>query len=317
MTFPLNVHARPALVTLALPLSLGLALSAQADDATLDFGVPAWPGITVKTAIAEQLLAPLGYETASHELGLQVIYQGLDSGDIDVFLGGWMPAQREMYEPRQESGTIVNVANNVDGAQMTLAVPVYTYEQGIQSFADLDENRELFEGRIHGFGAGSAASEILEEAIDEDVWGLGDWRLVDTSEVGMLSAVRDAISREEAIVWVGWTPHWMNLEMPMRYLDDPENLFGENNGESDVLTLMRSDFAEAHPELATFFEQFTFASEEQSWMIQEFGREERDAEAVAEEWIRDNAERVEAMLEGVTSRDGEPGWEAVRSEMAL
>ena len=120
--------------------------------------------------------------------------------------------------------------------------------------------------------------------MDNDTWGLGDWSLVDTSEVGMLSAAQDAISREEAIVWVGWTPHWMNLELPMRYLEDPENLFGENNGESDVRTLLRSDYADAHPALVTFFEQFNFTAEEQSWMIQAFGQEERDLTEVAQHY---------------------------------
>nr|WP_224750096.1 ABC transporter substrate-binding protein [Halomonas sp. ML-15] len=294
-----------------------LALPTQADDGTLNFGVPAWPGITVKTEIAEQLLAPLGYDTRTHELGLQVVYQGMDSGDIDVFLGGWMPAQREMFDPREADDRLRAVANNVDGAQMTLAVPEYLYEQGIQSFADLDANHEQFNGQIHGFGAGSAASEILEDAIANDTWGLGDWRLVDTSEVGMLSAAQDAISREEAIVWVGWTPHWMNLELPMRYLDDPQDLFGENNGESDVLTLMRSDYAEANPELVAFFEAFTFSAEEQSWMIQEYGQQDRDLEEVAGEWIRDNAERVEAMFAEVNDRDGQPAWPQVEAALEL
>ncbi|WP_163559390.1 ABC transporter substrate-binding protein [Halomonas sp. NO4] len=298
-------------------LAVGLAANATADDATLDFGVPAWPGITVKTEIAQQLLEPLGYDSRRHDIGLQVIYQGLESGDIDVFLGGWMPAQREMFEPLEANGAIQSLANNVDGAQMTLAVPEYLYEAGIQSFADLDENRERFEGQIHGFGAGSAASEILHGAIDDDAWGLGDWQVVDTSTVGMLSAARDAISREAPIVWVGWTPHWMNLELPMRYLDDPQDLFGANNGESDVLTLMRGDYAEAHPNLATFFSQFTFSAEEQSWMIREYGQEERDVAVVAEQWIRDNAARVEAMLAEVSDRDGEPAWPAVREALSL
>ncbi|CAM3531157.1 ABC transporter substrate-binding protein [Halomonas lysinitropha] len=312
----MSVSLNRALLTrtsLALPLALGFAGTTQADDATLHFGVPSWPGITVKTEIAEQLLEPLGYDTSSQELGLQVIYQGLESGDIDVFLGGWMPAQRDMFVPREESGAIVNVGNNVDGAQMTLAVPEYIYDQGIQSFADLDENRELFDGQIHGFGAGSAASEILNAAIDDDVWGLGDWSLVDTSTVGMLSAAQVAISREEPIVWVGWTPHWMNLELPMRYLDDPKDLFGENNGESDVLTLIRGGYAQANPNLVTFFEQFTFSAEEQSWMIREFGQEERDAREVANDWINENAERVETMLSDVTHRDGEAAWPIIEA----
>ncbi|CAM0556603.1 MULTISPECIES: ABC transporter substrate-binding protein [Halomonadaceae] len=308
-------HLKPLASGIALATTALFASAAHADDQTLDFGVPAWPGITVKTAIAEQLLNPLGYETSTQEIGLQVIYQGIESGDIDAFLGAWLPAQREMFNPRKESGVLIDVANNVDGAQMTLAVPEYLYESGIQSFADLDENREQFEGEIYGFGAGSAASEILHNAIDNDTWGLGDWQVVDTSEVGMLSAARDAISREEPIVWVGWTPHWMNLELPMRYLEDPEDLFGENNGESDVLTLLRSDYAEATPNVVTFFEQFTFSAEEQSWMIQAFGQEEQDLADVAEQWINDHPERIEAMLADVTTTDGDPAWPVIEAQL--
>lgn len=299
----------------ALMASALLASTAQGDDQTLDFGVPAWPGITVKTEIAEQLLNPLGYETRTQEIGLQVIYQGMESGDIDVFLGAWLPAQREMFTPRKASGVLIDVANNVDGAQMTLAVPANVYESGIQSFADLDEHRDQFNSRIYGFGAGSAASEILNDAIDSDAWGLGDWNLVDTSEVAMLSAARDAISREEPIVWVGWTPHWMNLELPMRYLDDPDNLFGENNGESDVLTLLRTDYAKAHPNLTAFFEQFSFTADEQSWMIQAFGQEERALAEVATQWINEHPERIEAMLADVMTSDGEPAWPVIEAQL--
>ena len=308
-------HFKPLASGIALAPTALLATTVQADDQTLDFGVPSWPGITVKTAIAEQLLNPLGYETSVQEIGLQVIYQGIESGDIDVFLGAWLPAQREMFNPRKESGVLIDVANNVDGAQMTLAVPEYLFDDGLQSFADLDDYRDQLDGEIHGFGAGSAASEILNNAIDNDTWGLGDWQLVDTSEVAMLSAARNAISREEPIVWVGWTPHWMNLELPMRYLEDPEDLFGENNGESEVLTLLRSDYADANPNVVAFFEQFTFSAEEQSWMIQAFGQEERDLAEVAEQWINEHPERIEAMLADVTTTDGEPAWPVIEAEL--
>lgn len=307
----LRLSSSAALMASALVASA----AAQGDDQTLDFGVPAWPGIAVKTEIAERLLNPLGYETRTQEIGLQVIYQGMESGDIDVFLGAWLPAQREMFTPRKASGVLIDVANNVDGAQMTLAVPANVYESGIQNFADLDEHRDQFNGRIYGFGAGSAASEILNDAIDSDAWGLGDWNLVDTSEVAMLSAARDAISREEAIVWVGWTPHWMNLELPMRYLDDPDNLFGENNGESDVLTLLRTDYAKANPNLTAFFEQFSFTADEQSWMIQAFGQEERALAEVATQWINEHPERIEAMLADVMTRDGEPAWPVIEAQL--
>ncbi|MFN2411420.1 MAG: glycine betaine ABC transporter substrate-binding protein, partial [Halomonas sp.] len=107
----------------------------------------------------------------------------------------------------------------------------------------------------------------------------------------------------------------MNLELPMRYLDDEKDLFGENNGESEVLTLVRSDYADANPNVVTFFEQFTFSAEEQSWMIQQFGQEERELDAVAEQWINENAERVEAMLADVTTTDGDPAWPVIESQL--
>ncbi|WP_110667323.1 ABC transporter substrate-binding protein [Salinicola halophilus] len=312
-------HARRLAVALSAGLGAGLLVAslAHAADDEVIFGVPAWPGITVKTEIASQLLEPLGYTTQSREIGLQVIYQGLTTGDVDVFLGAWLPAQNPMLEPLEADGSIQRLATNVTGAQMTLAVPDYVFEDGVTSFADLDPNREAFDGEIYGFGAGSAASEILNEAIDADTWGLGDWTLVDTSTVGMLSAAKSAINNEEPIVWVGWTPHWMNLELPMRYLEDDKNLFGEGNGESDVRTLMASDYAEANPNLVSLFDRFSFSAEEQSWMIQQYGQEERAFDQVASDWIAAHPERIEAMLEGVTTRDGEPAWPAVREALSL
>ncbi|WP_110648210.1 ABC transporter substrate-binding protein [Salinicola peritrichatus] len=312
---------QPAKPLFALTLSAGLSFLAatqvQAADDSVVFGVPAWPGITVKTEIARQLLEPLGYQSQAQDIGLQVIYQGLDSGDVDVFLGAWLPAQNPMLEPLEADGSIQRLATNVTGAQMTLAVPDYVYDQGITSFADLDSHRDEFKGEIYGFGAGSAASEILNKAIDEDTWGLGDWTLVDTSTVGMLSAAKSAIANHEPIVWVGWKPHWMNLELPMRYLSDEKNLFGEGNGASDVRTLMASDYAEANPNLVTFFNQFSFTSAEQSWMIQQYGLDEKPVAEVAKTWIEEHPDRVESMLKDVTTLDGEPAWPEVKKTFSF
>lgn len=308
-------------LTTGLLLGTGLALttasSAMAADKQINFGVPAWPGITVKTEIAHQLLAPLGYQSKAQDIGLQVIYQGLDTGDVDVFLGAWLPAQNPMLEPLEDDGSITRLATNVTGAQMTLAVPDYVYDSGIKSFADLDAHRDEFNGEIYSFGAGSAASEILNKAIDEDTWGLGDWTLIDTSTVGMLSAAKSHIANEEPIIWVGWTPHWMNLELPMQYLSDSKNLFGEGNGASDVRTLMASDYADANPNLVTFFNQFSFSAEEQSWMIKQYGQEEKSMEEVAKTWIEDHPDRIEAMMKGVKTQDGQPAWPAVKSAFSL
>ncbi|MCB2125914.1 MAG: glycine/betaine ABC transporter substrate-binding protein, partial [Rhodobacteraceae bacterium] len=50
-----------------------------------------WTDITATTAVASTILQALGYETETKILSVPVTYTGLAEGDIDVFLGNWMP----------------------------------------------------------------------------------------------------------------------------------------------------------------------------------------------------------------------------------
>ena len=51
-------------------------------------------------------------------------------------------------------------------------------------------------------------------------------------------------------------------------------------------------------------------------MIQAFGQEERDLADVAEQWIVDHPERIEAMLADVTTTDGDPAWPVIEAELS-
>ena len=130
---------------------LPLAAHAHAtDEATqVSFVAPPWPGVTVKTEIMAQILAPLGYANERQELSSTVGYKTLQTGDSDVFLAGWLPAQQDSYDAAMDDGTIVDLGNNVTGARMGFAVPGYVFDAGVTSAEQLDdpENRERFEGR--------------------------------------------------------------------------------------------------------------------------------------------------------------------------
>ncbi|MDR5899070.1 ABC transporter substrate-binding protein [Halomonas vilamensis] len=292
---------------------------AQDDAESVRFAVPAWPGVTVKTALTAQLLEALGYEVRQQELGSTITYEAMNQGEIDVFMAAWLPAQNGMYETAMERGTIVDLGNNVDGARLGFAVPTYAYEAGFTSaeqFAN-EEFAERVNRTIYSIEVGSGMSDLLNTAADNNVYGLSDWRLSETSTPGMLSAAADEMNRGEWVVFSGWTPHWMNIEYDIQYLDDPENLWGEGGGASDVKTLVTSDFAESNPNATRLLDQIIFTADDQSAMIYGFSYEEREPEAVALDWMRDNTEQVQAFLDGVTTRDGEPAWEAVEQELEL
>lgn len=319
----MNLSRRPLTLALAgalltAPLTWSSVVLAE-EPAQVRFSVPAWPGVTVKTALAAQLLETLGYEVSQQELGSTITYEALTQGELDAFLAAWLPGQQGMYETTMEKDVLVDLGNNVDGARLGFAVPTYVHEAGVTSAEDLDreEFAEKLERTIYSIEVGSGMSEILNGAVGDDTYGLGDWNLSETSTPGMLSAVDSALDREEWIVFAGWTPHWMNIEYDVRYLEDPEDMWGPDQGRSDVKTLVTTDFSESNPNATRLLDQLVFSADDQSAMILGFSYEEREPEEVALQWLRDNPERVEAFLEGVTTRDGEPAWPVVQQALEI
>ena len=63
----------------------------------------------------------------------------MKSGDIDVFLGNWMPAQTEFRADLDAAKAVEVLARTSTGAKFTLAVPSYV---GIADFAELDPNAD-------------------------------------------------------------------------------------------------------------------------------------------------------------------------------
>ncbi|MDR5886391.1 ABC transporter substrate-binding protein [Vreelandella janggokensis] len=286
-----------------------LPLSAQAaQDASneLRLVVPPWPGVTVKSEILSQLAGPLGYQVEALEVSSTVGYQSLQSDEADAFLAGWLPAQQESYDAANEAGSIVDLGNNVTGARMGFAVPGYVHEAGVTSAEELadPEIAERFGHRIYSIESGSTVTDMLESAIDADTYGLGDWEGMPSSTPGMLSEVAAAVDEDRWILFYGWTPHWMIPEYGVHILDDPAGVYGDDNGRSDVKTIVAKRYAEANPNLTRLLDQFTFTADEQSEFISAFSLEERDLDTVAKAWIEQHPEHVAHFLEGVTTYDG-------------
>jgi len=291
---------------------------AQADD-PVTFAVPPWPGVTVKTALATQLLDTLGYASQQEQLGTTITYQAMNQNEIDVFLAGWLPAQQSMYDAAMKKQTLVDLGNNVDGARIGFAVPTYVYEAGVTSAEDLNkpENAERFGRTVYSIEAGTGMSDQLNAGADKNLYGLGDWKLSETSTPGMLGAAKAAMNEHQWIVFAGWTPHWMNIEYDITYLDDPKDLWGPNGGRSDVKTLVTKAFADANPNVTRLLDQLTFTADDQSSMIRGYGYEEKPADKVAVEWMQAHPAKVKAFLDGVTTADGQPAWPAAKAAFDL
>jgi glycine betaine/proline transport system substrate-binding protein len=128
-------------------LVAGLFLSAAsfstaqaADDAsckTIRLSDPGWTDITATNGVTSVLLSALGYEPDVKTLSVPIGYQSMKNGEIDVFLGNWMPAQKSFIDDLNSAKAIEVMNKNLEGAKFTLAVPSYMAEKGIKDFADL------------------------------------------------------------------------------------------------------------------------------------------------------------------------------------
>ncbi|NED94048.1 ABC transporter substrate-binding protein [Phytoactinopolyspora alkaliphila] len=256
-----------------------------------------WEDLVVENQILSQLLADLGYEARIADLAVPVGAVGLADGDVDVYLGNWWPSQEPVFAEHLEAGEIDVVTTLVTGTTYAPVVPAYVSEEhGITSLADLAPNADLFGKQFVGIESGTPGNEYIADAIAADAYGLGDWELIESSTAAMLADVGGKAEQGEPVVFLGWEPHWMNVEWDLVYLDDPEGVWP---GAGEIRVVTRSGFADDHPEVTRLLSQMEIDLDTASEWIYLYGQEEVPAETIASEWIADNQDTVQSWLEGV------------------
>ncbi|GFM77811.1 glycine/betaine ABC transporter substrate-binding protein [Pseudomonas cichorii] len=274
---------------------------------------PGWSDIAATNAITGLLLDGLGYKAKVDTLAVPIAFGGLKDGQLDVFLGNWMPAQQGFYDKFVATGDVTQLAKNLQGTEFTLAVPDYVWEAGVHDFADLNKFADKFSKKIYGIGSGAPANLSLQEIIKKNEFELGDWKLVESSEQAMLAEVNRNVKRKAFVVFLGWTPHPMNVQIKgMRYLKGGEKYFGETGS---VYTLTRKGYAEACPNVGKLLTNLSFTLEmENSIMAEVANKKVSNAEA-AKAWIKANPAVLEKWLDGVKTIDDKDALAAVKAKL--
>jgi len=273
-----------------------------------------WTDITTTTATAKHVLEGLGYEVDVKVLSVPVTFASLESDDVDVFLGNWMPAQNGAIGPYLESGEIEQINVNLEGTKYTLAVPTYTWEAGLQSYADIAKFEEELDATIYGIEPGNEGNAYLVSLAENDTHGLGNFEVKESSEQGMLAQVRRAYDDQEHVVFLGWEPHPMNANFDLKYLPGGEDFFG---GEGVVHTVTRQGFSEECPNLGTLFSQMDFTLDMENSIMGQILDDGADPAEATEAWLKENAGVLDTWLDGVTTVDGSDGKEAVSAHLGL
>ncbi len=276
------------LVATAVLLS-GCINSGSDDDTkgTVSFGLPPWPGVTVKTEVVKQVLEDWGYTVKTSTLDAGIVYAEMAKGNIDVLLAGWLPVTHQDYWT-QYGDDLEQVHVNVDTTWLGLAVPSYVYDAGVTAVSDLNDYVSEFGGTIVGIEPGAGIMHNAERAID--LYDL-DYTLKSSSTPAMMAEVDSKIKSGEWVVFTIWEPHSAFARFDIQKLDEPEQIFG---GGDVVYTITRTEFADDFPELQWFFEKFEVAPDTQSEWILLYSDEGMEPSEIAAQWIAENQDLVES-----------------------
>ena len=309
------------LSTVALIVAASWGVSVQAAEpetcSKVRFADVGWTDITATTALASTLLTALGYEPSSQVLSVPVSYASLKNKDIDVFLGNWMPTMKADIQPYLDDKTVESLGANLEGAKYTLAVPKYLYDKGLKSFADIANFKEELNGEVYGIEPGNDGNRLIQGMIDGDKFGMKSFKMVESSEQGMLAQVERAIKRKEGVLFLGWEHHPMNSKFELAYLEGGDDVFGPNLGGATIYTNVRAGYVTECPNVGKLISNLKFTLPMENQIMGAILDEKKEANDAAKEWLKKNPDAIKPWLEGVTTKDGKDAAEAVKKVLEL
>ncbi len=303
--------------TLSAAALAAVAGTAFADCSEVVFSDVGWTDITATTAATTVVLEALGYDTDIKVLSVPVTYTSMAEGDIDVFLGNWMPTMEADIAPYRAAGTVATLRENLEGAKYTLAVNAAATALGIKDFADIAAHMDALGGKIYGIEPGNDGNRLIQSMIDDNAFGLNGFEVAESSEQGMLAQVDRLSKRDEPIVFLGWEPHPMNANFDMRYLTGGDDFFGPDLGGATVYTNTRAGYAEECPNVGALLGNLKFTLAMENEIMGAILNDAEDPADAASAWLKANPDAYAAWLEGVTTLDGGDALAAVNAALGM
>ena len=122
--------------------------------------------------------------------------------------------------------------------------------------------------------------------IKQNEFGLGGFKLIESSEQGMLAAVERAVRDKKPVVFLGWAPHPMNTHFNMRYLTGGDDNLRPGFRRGDrAAPCTRQGYAQQCPNVGRLLANIEFNVElENEWMDAILGKQVRVTD-LARDWV--------------------------------
>ena len=242
-----------------------------------------WDTEVASTHVIGKVLEDLGYDVTLTPLDNAVMWQSVANGESDAMVAAWLPATHgDLFEEYKDQ--VVDLGANFDGAKIGMVVPSY---MDIDSIEDLPEVADELDQTITGIEPGAGVVKASENSVEE--YGLDGWEVQTSSSGAMATALGEAIDNEEPIAVTGWSPHWKFAEYALKYLEDPNELYGRAE---EIKTMARQGLEEDLPNAYKVLENFSWGEEKFNNVMLEI-HNGTDPEEAAATFVEENQDLVD------------------------
>lgn len=246
----------------------------------------------------------LGQAVELQRMEADEMWAAVADGRVDAILSAWLPITHQDYMA-QYKDQVDDLGPNLEGARIGLVVPDVrvgrqTGGRGerarpyitAESIADLQQYTDNFRRTIIGIDPEAGIMQRAHEALK--AYGLEEYRIVAGSEVSMTAELSNAIRHQHWMVVTGWAPHWMFARWKLKFLEDPQNIFGDAE---KIHTLARKGLKEDMPRVYAVLDKFYWSVDESShYMIWNQADHGIYPYEKAQRWMRTYPERVQEWL---------------------
>ncbi len=253
----------------------------------IELGYVQWACANANSHMVKALLEEkFDVDVNLRDMDAGILWQSLATGDIDFMVTAWLPGTHKAYYEELKDD-VVDLGPLYEGAAIGLVVPTYVT---IDSIEELNDHADKFGGKIVGIDAGAGIMAAADQAITD--YGL-NLDLLQSNDAAMTAELKTAYEQEEWIVVTGWAPHWKFGAFDLKFLEDPKLSFG---GEETINPITRVGFAEDHPEINEFLDNYHLSTADFGSLIAAMEEYDDDLEA-AKAWIEENRSLVDSWFE--------------------
>lgn len=258
----------------------------QEDKQTLSLGKTPWTSTVPPTEIAKIILEDMGYKIEEKHANLGVVFAGLDSESLNIFMDYWEPQHEHYLEKYSDSVEVVSTS--YENADWGLAVPKYMKE--VNDVGDLKGMEDILNNEILAIEESDPAVDDIPHVVD--TYDL-DLETVHSSEAGMLTEAKSRIDEEEPVVLFGWRPHSMFEMLDIKLLTNEKAT--EYFESATVHIVAHKGLKKKAPDAYEFLSNWELPIDDVEDMIAKIDNGE-DPVDVAQTWIDQNQEKVDEMI---------------------